>query len=132
MLGVIFDFKLNWSEHVLMALLKTNKALNAIRLIKIFFTCKELLQIVTSDVFSFMYYKAEIWLIPTLCLNSKKKLLSASAAPLPLKHAFTTTIGQCHLKDNTVLQIEVVPTRLYNIISHSCYTILKVVKCGPI
>ena len=78
-LGVQFDSKLNWVEHISLALLKTNKSLNAIRLIKRFFTCGELLQIVTSNVFSIMYYNAEIWHVPCLNVNVKQKLLSMSA-----------------------------------------------------
>ena len=78
-LGVIFDQKLQWSEHVANCILKSSKALTAIRLIKKFFTTKELLQIVTSNVFSILYYNSEIWHLQSLKSNLKQKLLSISA-----------------------------------------------------
>ena len=48
-LGVIFDQKLQWSDHVAHCIQKSRKALTAIRLIKKFFTTKELLQLITSN-----------------------------------------------------------------------------------
>ena len=81
-LGVIFDSKLQWAEHVAHALKKSMKALNAIRLIKRFFTHKELLGLITSNFFSILYYNAEIWQLPSLKSTLKQKLLSASARAL--------------------------------------------------
>ena len=78
-LGVIFDSKLNWVEHISTSLFKANRALNAVKLIRRYFTCKELLTIVTANVFSVMYYNSEIWHVPCLKGNLKQKLLSASA-----------------------------------------------------
>ena len=78
-LGVIFDQKLQWSEHISNCILKSSKALNAIRLIRKFFTTKELLQIITSNFYSILYYNSEIWHLPSLNVNLKKKLLSSSA-----------------------------------------------------
>ena len=52
-LGVIFDSKLQWAEHVAHALKKSMKALNAIRLIKRFFTQKELRGLITSNFFQY-------------------------------------------------------------------------------
>jgi hypothetical protein len=42
MLGVTFDSKLNWKEHVTNAIKKSNKSLNAIRLIRKYFNTNEL------------------------------------------------------------------------------------------
>ena len=78
-LGVIFDQKLQWSDHIALCISKSSKALNAIRLIRRFFTTKELLQIVTSNVYSILYYNAEIWHLQTLNNALKQKLLSFSA-----------------------------------------------------
>ena len=78
-LGVIFDQKLQWAEHVAQTILKSNKALNAIRLIRKFFTTKELLQIVTSNFYSIFYYNSEIWHLQSLKSTLKQKLLSSSA-----------------------------------------------------
>ena len=72
-LGVIFDCKLNWSEHISMAITKANKALNAVRLIKRFFTSKQLVQIVTSNVYSVLFYNSEIWHLQNLNGRLKQK-----------------------------------------------------------
>ena len=81
-LGVIFDSKLQWADHIAHALKKSFKALNAIRLIKKIFTQKELLSLITSNFYSILYYNAEIWHLPTLKTTLKQKLLSASARAL--------------------------------------------------
>ena len=78
-LGVLFDQKLQWSDQVAHTILKSNKALSAIRLIKFFFTTKELLQIITSNFYSVFYYNSEIWHLQSLKSNLKQKLLSTSA-----------------------------------------------------
>ena len=58
------------------------KALNAIRIIKRFFTKKELLGLITSNLYSILYYNSEIWQLPTLKTTLKQNLLSASAKAL--------------------------------------------------
>ena len=63
-------------------ILKSSRALTAIRLIRKFFTTKELLQLVTSNFFSVLYYNSEIWHLPSLKSNLKSKLLSSSAKAL--------------------------------------------------
>ena len=89
-LGVIFDQKLQWQEQIASCALKSNRALSAIRLIRKFFTTKELLQLVTSNFFSILYYNSEIWHLPTLKQNLKKKLMSLSANALKLCINFDT------------------------------------------
>ena len=81
-LGVIFDSKLQWADHIAHALKKSMKALNAIRLIRKFFTQKELLCLITSNFYSILYYNTEIWHMPTLKMTLKQKWLSASAKAL--------------------------------------------------
>ena len=81
-LGVIFDSKLQWSEHISHAIKQSMKALNAIRLIQNFFTKKELLSLVTSNFYSILYYNSEIWHLPSLKTTLKQSLLSASAKAL--------------------------------------------------
>jgi hypothetical protein len=78
-LGVIFDQKLQWSDHIAHCITKSSKALTAIRLIKNNFTTKELLQLITSNFYSILYYNSEIWHLQSLKQNLKQKLLSASA-----------------------------------------------------
>ena len=81
-LGVIFDTKLQWPDHIAHAIKRSMKSLNAIKLIKKFFTRNELLRLVTSNFFSILYYNSEIWQLPTLKTILKQSLLSASAKAL--------------------------------------------------
>ena len=83
-LGIIFDSNLKWGPQVTSTLKKANKALNAIRLIKNYFTSSELLQLVTSNFFSVLYYNSEVWHHKTLNQSMKSKLLSTSAKALKL------------------------------------------------
>ena len=83
-LGVSFDSKLNWQSQIEQTIKKSRKALHAIMLIKKFFTKTELIQLVTSNYFSILYYNSEIWHIPSLTQNLKKNLLTASAAALKM------------------------------------------------
>ena len=83
-LGVSFDSKLNWQNQIQNSITKSKKALQAIYLKRKHFTKAELLQITTSNFYSILYYNAEIWLTPTLNNDSKRTLMSASAAPLKL------------------------------------------------
>ena len=52
-LGVIFDQKLQWHEHISFSISKSIKALNAIRLIRRVFSKHELLQLITSNFTQF-------------------------------------------------------------------------------
>ena len=83
-LGVTFDSKLNWQTHIANTLSKSKQALYAINLIRKFLTKSELLQVITSNYYSILYYNSEIWHIPTNTHRCKTQLLSASAAPLKL------------------------------------------------
>jgi hypothetical protein len=55
-LGVTFDSKLKWSNHVAKVIPKANRALSAIKLIRKYFNTKVLLQILTSNYFLVLYY----------------------------------------------------------------------------
>lgn len=83
-LGVNFDSKLNWTNHVNKTLCKCKKSLQAIKLISKHFTIDEKLNIVTSIIFSKLYYGAEIWLIPTLKRNLRNKFLNFSTKALKI------------------------------------------------
>ena len=78
-LGVIFDSKLQWAEHIAQAIKKANSSLHAIRMIKGFFSKKELLELITANYYSILYYNSDIWHIPSLKPALKQLLLSASA-----------------------------------------------------
>ena len=54
------------TEQVANALSKALKVLNATKLIKRYFNRTELLQLITSNVYSILYYNSEIWHLPSL------------------------------------------------------------------
>ena len=81
-LGVLFDSKLQWIQHVALAIKKANNALSAIKLVKKYFNKTELLSIITANYYSRLYYNSEIWLLDSLHVRCKQLLLSASAKAL--------------------------------------------------
>ena len=83
-LGVTFDSKLQWGDHISSTVKKANTALHAIRLIKPYFTPTELRSLITSNFYSILFYNAEIWLLPKLNKILKSTLLSASANALKI------------------------------------------------
>ena len=83
-LGVLFDSKLTWANHVSKQINKANKALHAIKLIKKYFNQTEILTLLTSNFFSILYYNSEVWHLPSLKPQIKQLLLSASATALKL------------------------------------------------
>ena len=76
--------KLQWSDHIAYCISKSNKALLAMKLIKRYFNTNELLQLITSNFYSVLYYNCEIWQIPSLKTNLKRKLLTASAKAIKM------------------------------------------------
>ena len=83
-LGVTFDSKLSWSEHINKTILKCRKTLQAIKIISQYFTIDEKINIITSLFYSRMYYGAEVWLIPTLKSALKKRLFKLSTQALKI------------------------------------------------
>jgi hypothetical protein len=81
-LGVLFDSRMLWSHHVDRIILKANKALNALKILRKFFNTSELIMLVTSNYFSILYYNSEVWQLPNLNQNSKHKLFVASSNAL--------------------------------------------------
>jgi hypothetical protein len=87
-LGITFDSKLQWSSQVSRAIRGANTSLQAIKLIRKYFTTPEIVQLLTSNFYSKFYYGSKIWHIPILNQNCKKMLLSASANALKLCNVF--------------------------------------------
>jgi hypothetical protein len=87
-LGITFDSKLQWSSQVSQAIRGANNALQAIKLIRKYFTAPKIVQLLTSNFYSRFYYGSKIWHIPTLNQNCKRMLLSASASALKLCNVF--------------------------------------------
>ena len=83
-LGITFDCKLQWCTQVARTISNANKSLQAVKLIRKYFTTKEIVQLLTSNFYSILYFGSEIWHIPTLNYHCKRMLLSASANALKL------------------------------------------------
>ena len=83
-LGVIFDSKLQWTEHVSKAVQKSSRSLNALKIIRKFFNTPELINLVTNNFFSILLYNSEIWHSANLKLVSQQTLLTASANALKM------------------------------------------------
>ena len=65
-LVVCFASKLMWSMYLSNTINKANKALHAVRLIKKYFNHQEILQLLTANFYSILYYNSEIWHLPKL------------------------------------------------------------------
>ena len=63
-LGITFDSKLNWAKNVANQISKANRALHAIKLIRKYFSKHEILQLLTSNYYSILFYNSEVWHIP--------------------------------------------------------------------
>ena len=83
-LGITFDSKMQWGPQVSRAIKGANRSLQAVKLIRKYFTTNEIVQLLTSNFYSKLYYGSEIWHLPTLNWSLKKLLLSASACALKL------------------------------------------------
>ena len=86
-LGVLFNLKLNWQQHVQMALQnKKGPSGNQNNPFNYDQNRTTLLNIAKSNFFRILYYNAKIWLLPSLSSQIKKQLISASAAPSKSKY----------------------------------------------
>ena len=59
-------------------------------MIKKFFNTNELLQLITANFYSILYYNSEVWHLQALKSNLKQKLLSASANAIKVCIKFCT------------------------------------------
>ena len=83
-LGITFDSKLQWKEHINSAIKSANSTLFAIKIVRKYFNTDELKTMLTSMYFSKLYYADEIWHIPGLSRQLKKNLKFASANALKI------------------------------------------------
>jgi hypothetical protein len=95
-LGVIFDSKLQWNAQVSSCLKKANKSLCALKLIRRYFNTKELMQILTSNVYSVLYYNSEVWHLPSLNKSLRHKLLAFSANAIKMALHYPKTLISYH------------------------------------
>jgi hypothetical protein len=98
-LGIKYDSRLDWSLQVDKSISEARKATQAIRMIKSHFWGHELLKLITSFVYSRLYYAAQVWLLPTLKQNLQKRLFSQSGNSLKLIEN-EPTFTQLHKKYN--------------------------------
>ena len=96
MLGVTFDSKLNWSEHIANAINKAKKSLFALRLLRKYFNYSDMRALLDTYFYSTLYYNSVIWLTPVINSAMEQKLLSVSAMAL----------RSCLLYNNTVVSFE--------------------------
>ena len=89
-LGVIFDSKLMWFEHVTHAINSANRAKQGLSLIARFFTSEELLKLATAYFYGRLYYGAKIWLHSGICNILKKKLWQSSSYMLQTVNKINT------------------------------------------
>ena len=83
-LGVLFDSKLSWAPQVELSISKANRALNAIKIIRKFFNSKELIQILTSNFYSILFYNSEVWYMHSLNQSLKHSIFVASSLALKM------------------------------------------------
>ena len=83
-LGIKFDSRLRWNEHVEMAIKGANVSLYGIKMIKKYFTPAETKNLITAIFFSKLYYGAEVWHFNGLSRILHKKLKYASANALKI------------------------------------------------
>ena len=83
-LGILFDSKLTWNQHIAQTINKTKRSLHSVKLIAKYMSKDEIRLIITSNVYSVLYYGSYIWLIPSLNRILLKNLKAASASALKL------------------------------------------------
>jgi hypothetical protein len=83
-LGIVFDNRLSWSNHVDKALTEAKKAIHPVKVIRKFFNEEELVKLITGLVYSRLYYGCQVCLIPTLKASLLNRLYSMSGCILRL------------------------------------------------
>jgi len=73
-LGLTIDSKMKWNLHVDKQVSRVTKILNGIRIVKRKFEPSQLKKIVTSQVFSILYYCDTVWLNPSIGHENLNKL----------------------------------------------------------
>jgi hypothetical protein len=111
-LGVTFDSKLNWTAHIYNTVDKCAKSLNALKIIRKYFTTKEFLMLLRSNYYSVLYYNSEVWLIHSLSVANKKLLFSTS--PNALKVAYNYIFQYISFMAIHSMAVRATPTLLTN------------------
>jgi len=83
-LGIHFDSRLSWGIQVDKAIINSRKSLHALRSVRTFFTDKEMINLVTANVYSKLYYGSQVWLLPNLKEKLFTKMFSHSGRILKI------------------------------------------------
>jgi hypothetical protein len=83
-LGMVFDSRLDWYKQVDVSVLKARRTSQALKVVGKYFTEKERANLVTSLVFSKLYYGSEVWLLPNLKERHFSRLYSQSGRALKI------------------------------------------------
>jgi len=83
-LGIVFDSRLAWTKQVDKSISRARQSSQALRRIKDYFTNTKKNNLVTSLVFSKMYYGIEIWLLTNLKERHFNRLYLQSGQSLKL------------------------------------------------
>lgn len=83
-LGVIFDSRLSWGEHVDYAICNSRKTLHAMKTVRKYFSDSEMMQLLTANVYSKLYYGSAVWLLPNLKESIFGRLFSHSGRILKI------------------------------------------------
>jgi len=70
-LGITFDWMMNWSTHMENMIAKSNKMMSGLKIIRNKFSEKQFMQIVTSQYYGNLNYAMPVWF--TRSLNKKFK-----------------------------------------------------------
>jgi hypothetical protein len=92
--------------------MKANKVLNAIKLIGRYFNTNELVKILTSNFYSFLYYNSEVWMLQLL--SELKNHLLLAASPKALKMALRYLEKLIIYQNLHVLTNRATPTMICN------------------
>jgi len=83
-LGVNVDQKLTWYSQVEKSISDAKKAARGLAMVRRFFNDSELITLITSLIYSRLYYAAQVWLLPTLHSKLYQKLYSQSGQILKM------------------------------------------------
>jgi hypothetical protein len=81
-LGITFDQKLSWNQHLHLAINKALRVKRGIGLLAKYLSTSELQKLAVTLFYSRLYYGAEVWLHQALTSENSRKLSSASNAML--------------------------------------------------
>jgi len=75
-LGVIFNQNLTWSDHVFKTINSCQSVLHGLKILRKYFSLKDFTKLMTTYLFSKLFYAIEIWHFDLLSFNCKSKITS--------------------------------------------------------